>query len=118
MSNQKLFEEIIRQPGNWLLDEDICRDYARALSVLISENHDDPYEQMLRIIECEVKKRVSEKLFNIAEYASEHLDECAKVCSECDVDLENHGRYCTRRKSDINKEKSPSNENGTAGPCN
>jgi hypothetical protein len=104
MSNQKLFEDITNQPEKWLLDEVLCEDYKRALSVLIDENHDDPYEQMLQIIECEVKKRVSEKLFKITEYAAEHLDECSKVCSECDVALENHGRYCEKRKSNAIEE--------------
>jgi len=110
---KELFEEIVSNPAKWLLDVENTEAYKRALSVLIEENHDNPYDQMLQIIEYEVKKRVSEKLFKITEYASEHLDECSKVCSECDVAIENHGRYCEKRKSD-DKTAFDCNESGTS----
>lgn len=99
-----LFDDIVGNPAKWLLDVENAEKYKRALSVLIEENHDNPYDQMFKIIECEVKQRVSEKLFKLTEYATEHLDECQRVCSECDVAVENHGRYCENRKSDFVKQ--------------
>lgn len=100
MDNKTLFENIVQNPKDWLLDEELADDYKRALSVLLAENHDDPYSYLLEIIETEVKNRVSEKLFKITDYASQNMDKLSKVCSECDVPIEKHGRYCETRKSD------------------
>lgn len=100
MDNKTLFENIVQNPTDWLLDEELADDYKRALSVLLAENHDDPYSYLLEIIETEVKNRVSEKLFKITDYASQNMDKLSKVCSECDVPIEKHGRYCKTRKSD------------------
>lgn len=102
MDNKLIFEDIVANPAKWLLDTETAADYTRALSVLIEENHDDPYSYLLEIIETEVKKRVTEKLYKITEYAADHINELGKVCSECDVPLEKHGRYCETRKSDKN----------------
>lgn len=100
MDNKTLFQNIIDRPSEWLLDQKTVDDYKRALSVLLEENHDDPYAYLLEIIETEVKNRVSEKLFKITEYAAQNSDKLSKVCSECDVPIDKHGRYCETRKSD------------------
>ena len=71
MDNKTLFKDIVDHPDKWLLNTDLCEDYKRALSVLVGEDHPDPYGYMLEIIETEVHKRVSEKIFEVTEKCAE-----------------------------------------------
>ena len=67
MDTKAIFEDIVCNPGKWLLDTETVEDYKRALSVLIEEDHSDPYGYLLEIIETEVHKRVSDKLFEVTQ---------------------------------------------------
>lgn len=71
MNNKEIFEDIVSSPRKWLLDDRIADNYKRALSVLIEENHTDPYQLLLNIIETEVHKRVSEKILEVTEKCAE-----------------------------------------------
>lgn len=67
MENKDIFEDIVCNPSKWLLDEETVKDYKRALSVLLDENHSDPYAYLLQIIEIEVHKRLSDKMFEVTQ---------------------------------------------------
>jgi len=71
MENKEIFEDIVSNPSKWLLDEETVNDYKRALSVLIQEEHTDPYGFVLEIIETEVHKRLSEKLFEVTQQCAD-----------------------------------------------
>lgn len=67
MDNKTIFEDIVTNPQKWLLDLEIVDSYKRALSVLLDENHSDPYAYLLPIIEIEVHKRLSDKMFEVTQ---------------------------------------------------